>query len=82
MIATAISAYEAYSTGAASATNALPAVPLDGGYIFKDALAGLVTRVRRGIKAEDRDRIVAQATYFSALVILALIVWQLIGPRL
>lgn len=64
------------------ATNALPAVPLDGGYIFKDALAGLVTRLRRGIKAEDRDRIVAQATYFSALLILALIVWQIIGPRL
>ncbi len=63
------------------ATNALPAIPLDGGYIFKDGLEGLVTRVKRGIKAEDRDRIVKQVTYFSALFILALILWQMIGPR-
>ncbi len=64
------------------ATNALPAVPLDGGYLFKDGMAGLVTRLRRGIQAEERDRIVTQVTYFSALLILALILWQLIGPRI
>ncbi len=64
------------------ATNALPAVPLDGGYIFKDGLEGIVTRLKRGIKAEDRDRIVKQVTYFSAFFILALIVWQMIGPRI
>jgi len=64
------------------ATNALPAVPLDGGYIFKDGLEGIVTRLKRGIKAEDRDRIVRQVTYLSAFFILALIVWQMIGPRI
>ena len=64
------------------ATNALPAIPLDGGYIFKDGLDSLVTRVRPGIKPEDRDRIVRQITYLFALLILALILWQLIGPRL
>ncbi len=64
------------------ATNALPAVPLDGGYIFKDGLEALVTRVRRGIAAEARDRIVKQVSYLFALFILALILWQLIGPRI
>lgn len=64
------------------ATNSLPAVPLDGGYIFRDALEGFVTRLRRGIGAEARDKIVRQISYTSALFILALILWQLIGPRI
>ncbi len=64
------------------ATNALPAVPLDGGYIFKDALESLVVRLRRGIGNEARDKIVRQISYTSALFILALILWQLIGPRI
>lgn len=64
------------------ATNSLPAVPLDGGYIFKDALESLVTRLRRGIGIEAREKIVRQISYTSALLILALILWQLIGPRI
>lgn len=64
------------------ATNALPAIPLDGGYIFKDGVAGLVSRFKRGIEAEARDRIVKRVSYVFALFILALILWQLIGPRL
>ncbi len=64
------------------ATNALPAVPLDGGYVFKDGLTALVTRLRGGLKPEERDRIVRQVSYLFALLILALILWQLIGPRL
>jgi hypothetical protein len=34
------------------------------------------------MRTEDRDRIVRQVTNLSALLILALIVWQLIGPRI
>lgn len=64
------------------ATNALPAVPLDGGYIFKDGMDRLLTRFRRGIKAEERDRIARQVSYLFALLILALILWQMIGPRI
>ncbi len=64
------------------ATNALPAVPLDGGYIFKDGMDTLLTRLRRGIKPEDRDRIAKQVSYLFALLILALILWQMIGPRI
>ena len=64
------------------ATNALPAVPLDGGYIFKDGMDAFLSRIRRGLKAEDRDRIARQVSYLFALLILALIVWQMIGPRI
>ena len=64
------------------ATNALPAVPLDGGYALRDGLGVLISRIRRGIKAEERDRIVRQVSYLFALLILGLILWQMIGPRL
>jgi len=64
------------------ATNALPAVPLDGGYIFKDAVEGFLARARKGLGLEARDRIVRNVSYLFALFILSLILWQLIGPRI
>src|SRR3989441_9931393 len=64
------------------ATNALPAVPLDGGYIFKDGIESLVSRFRKGMPVEARDRIVRGLSYTFAFLILALVLWQLIGPRI
>lgn len=64
------------------ATNALPAIPLDGGYIFKDGVTALVTRLRRDLEPKARDRLVQRVTYLFAFLILALILWQMIGPRL
>jgi membrane-associated protease RseP (regulator of RpoE activity) len=64
------------------ATNALPAVPLDGGFVFKDGVDALLARLRRGLPVERRDRIVRGVSYAFALLILALILWQLVGPRL
>jgi membrane-associated protease RseP (regulator of RpoE activity) len=64
------------------ATNALPAVPLDGGFVFKDGVEALLARFRRGLPAERRDRVVRGVSYAFALMILALILWQIIGPRL
>ncbi len=64
------------------ATNALPAVPLDGGFVFKDGIEAILERVRRGLEPERRERIVRSVSYAFALMILALIMWQLIGPRL
>lgn len=64
------------------ATNALPAIPLDGGYIFKDGIEGLVSRIKKGLPTEQRDRIVRGVSYSFALLILALVLWQLIGPRI
>jgi membrane-associated protease RseP (regulator of RpoE activity) len=64
------------------ATNALPAVPLDGGYVFKDGIESIVSRLRKGITVEARDRIVRGLSYTFAFLILSLVLWQLIGPRI
>lgn len=62
-------------------TNVLPAVPLDGGFLFKDGLDALVQKVRKNATEEQRAKNVALITYALALFVLFLIVWELIGPR-
>ncbi len=59
--------------------NSLPAVPLDGGFIFKDGLEGLIKRF--GVKGDKSESISSGITYSLALLILFLLMWQLIGPR-
>ena len=54
------------------ATNALPAVPLDGGYIFKDAIDAFLDKARKGITAERRGRIIGAVSLSVALFVLAL----------
>ncbi|HVO77884.1 MAG TPA: site-2 protease family protein, partial [Methanomassiliicoccales archaeon] len=63
-------------------TNVLPAVPLDGGYLFRDALDGLVTRFKKNASDQEKQKIVAALTYLLAITVFFLIIWQLIGPRL
>jgi membrane-associated protease RseP (regulator of RpoE activity) len=62
-------------------TNALPAVPLDGGYLFKDAMGSVVAKLRKGLSEEARNRIVDQVSLALSFLILFLILWQVIGPR-
>jgi membrane-associated protease RseP (regulator of RpoE activity) len=62
-------------------TNALPAVPLDGGYVFRDGLDTFLAKVKKNMKPERRESIVKRVSYFLSFFILALILWQLIGPR-
>jgi membrane-associated protease RseP (regulator of RpoE activity) len=62
-------------------TNVLPAVPLDGGYLFRDWLDSLVQRIKKNATDKDREKYVAGVTYTLALIVLFLIIWQLIGPR-
>jgi membrane-associated protease RseP (regulator of RpoE activity) len=62
-------------------TNALPAVPLDGGYLFKDLFDGFLKRVKANMGLEARERVTRNLSYILALFILALVVWQIIGPR-
>jgi membrane-associated protease RseP (regulator of RpoE activity) len=62
-------------------TNVLPAVPLDGGYLFRDWLDSLVQRIKKNATEKDREKYVAGVTYTLALIVLFLIIWQLIGPR-
>ncbi len=63
-------------------TNALPAVPLDGGFLFKDWMDSLVAKVKGKADQATRDRYVNSITWAFALLVLFLIVWQLLGPRL
>lgn len=63
-------------------TNVLPAVPLDGGYLFRDGLDALVQKVRKGASEQERMRSVATITNALSIFVLFLILWQLIGPRL
>jgi len=63
-------------------TNVLPAVPLDGGYLFRDGLDSIVKRFKKGASEEERMRYVGTITYALALLVLFLIIWQIIGPRL
>ncbi len=63
-------------------TNALPAIPLDGGHIFKDGLDGIVGRVKKSLDQKERERIVKTISYSIAFLVLFLFLWQLIGPRI
>ncbi|MFQ5837766.1 MAG: site-2 protease family protein [Thermoplasmata archaeon] len=63
-------------------TNALPAVPLDGGYLFRDWLEAAITKIKANMRADDREKVARNISYLIALMILALILWQMIGPRI
>ncbi|MDD1771476.1 MAG: site-2 protease family protein [Methanomassiliicoccales archaeon] len=63
-------------------TNVLPAVPLDGGFLFKDGIDSLVRRFKKDVTEEKVTQYVGTITYVLALFVLFLIMWQFIGPRL
>ncbi len=61
-------------------TNVLPAVPLDGGYIFRDGMDYLLDRKGTKYTKEKRDQLVGSISIALALTVLGLILWQLVGP--
>ncbi|MEE3207857.1 MAG: PKD domain-containing protein, partial [Candidatus Thermoplasmatota archaeon] len=64
-------------------TNALPAVPLDGGFIFADSVAAMLDRLKRPVlSAERTEEIIDRLVSALAILVVALVVWQLVGPRL
>jgi membrane-associated protease RseP (regulator of RpoE activity) len=63
-------------------TNALPAVPLDGGYIFKDGLTGAIRKIKKDMKPETVDRIVMYTSRTLAIMVLFLILAPMIVPHL
>jgi len=63
-------------------TNALPAVPLDGGFIFADGVTGILDKVRTGWSEEKKEAIVDNLVGILAFSVLFLVFWQLIGPKL
>jgi membrane-associated protease RseP (regulator of RpoE activity) len=63
-------------------TNVLPMIPLDGGYIFRDAFDYILTKLA---KRAPRAKIEAWAGNFVtmlSLFVFGLILWQLVGPAL
>lgn len=63
-------------------TNVLPAVPLDGGYIFRDFIDYLLSKTGREYTKAQRDKVVGAVVTSLALLVLGLIVWQIVGPAL
>ena len=63
-------------------TNALPAVPLDGGFIFADGVTGMLGKVRSSMTAQRKEEIVDRLVSILAITVLFLIIWQIVGPRL
>ena len=61
-------------------TNVLPAVPLDGGYIFRYAIDYVLSKTGRTYTKEQKDKVVGSIVLAFALLVLALIVWQIVGP--
>ena len=63
-------------------TNALPAVPLDGGFIFADGVTGILDKFKKGMSAQRKEKIVDNLVGVLAFTVVFLVVWQLVGPRL
>ena len=63
-------------------TNALPAVPLDGGFIFADGVTGMLGKVKSSMTTQRKEEIVDRLVSILAITVVFLIVWQIVGPRL
>lgn len=63
-------------------TNALPAQPLDGGFIFADGLTELMEKIKGTALSEDqKENVVGWATVVLTFGILGLLLFQIVGPR-
>jgi membrane-associated protease RseP (regulator of RpoE activity) len=63
-------------------TNALPAVPLDGGFIFADGVSGILDQFKQGMTEERKEVIVDNLVGVLAFTVVFLVIWQLVGPRI
>ena len=63
-------------------TNALPAVPLDGGFIFADGVTGILDKIKKSWSEERKETLVDNLVGILAFSVIFLVFWQLIGPRL
>lgn len=63
-------------------SNALPAVPLDGGFLFRDAMTKVVRALRSSWPEAKLEGAVGRLSILATLTIFLLILWQFVGPRL
>ena len=55
--------------------NVLPMVPLDGGFLFNDALRSLIKRIKKDAPEELRNKIVKNISFALSLIILIAIIF-------
>jgi len=58
--------------------NVLPMIPLDGGFLFNDAMGSLIKKIKKGISDEMKDRIVRNISVTISLLILLAIIFPFI----
>ena len=63
-------------------SNALPLVPLDGGLLFRDFAASVAARFRKSWSEAKLDDFGARAAVLSSVLVLVLLAWQFVVPRL
>ena len=63
-------------------SNALPLVPLDGGLLIRDFAASVAARWHRAWDSARLDAFGARAAAYSSIIVLVLLVWQFVVPRL
>lgn len=64
------------------ASNALPLIPLDGGLLVRDFAAAFGSRVKKAWSAERAEQFGGTAAIISTFVVLILLAWQFVIPRL
>jgi membrane-associated protease RseP (regulator of RpoE activity) len=63
-------------------SNALPLIPLDGNLLFRDWVSAVAARVRKGWTNAQLDNFSGRMTVAASLLIVFLILWQFVAPRL
>lgn len=55
--------------------NVLPMIPLDGGFLFSDAIRTLIQRIKKNISDEKRDKIVRNVSLATSFLILIIVLF-------
>jgi len=64
------------------ASNALPLIPLDGGLLVRDFVAAFASRVKKAWTPERAEQFGGTAAIVSTFLVLILLAWQFVIPRL
>lgn len=60
--------------------NAIPAVPLDGGYVFRDGMMGFLSRLKPSWDKKTQEKYITTFSLSLAFLILILILMAMFGP--
>ncbi|MCI4348444.1 MAG: site-2 protease family protein [Thermoplasmata archaeon] len=63
-------------------SNGLPLIPLDGNLLFRDWVSGIASRFRKSWTTAQLDNFSGQLTIAASLIIVFLLLWQFVAPRL